>query len=78
MNFQAIQEQMELHGPVVLEDVKDEIFDMVKPADPSKITLQDLISSGQGSTAVSILIELQCFLAYEHRETFAPIQQTLD
>lgn len=44
--FQAIQEQMMTHGAdlVSFEDVKDEIFDMVKPADPTKITLQDIIS----------------------------------
>ena len=42
----AIQEQMTQHGqePISFADVKDEIFDMVKPADPLKITLQDLIS----------------------------------
>lgn len=42
---QAIQEQMKLHGqePVSFQDVKDEIFDMVKPCDPLHITLQDLI-----------------------------------
>ena len=32
------------HEPVKFLDVKDEIFDMVKPADPYKITLQDLIN----------------------------------
>lgn len=37
---------MKLHGhePVKFEDVKDEIFDMVKPADPGRITLQDLLN----------------------------------
>lgn len=37
---------MTMHGqePVSFDDVKDEIFDMVKPADPCKITLQDLLS----------------------------------
>lgn len=29
---------------VAFDDVNDEIFDMVRPSDPSKITLQDLIS----------------------------------
>ena len=29
--------------PVQFDDVKNEIFDMVKPADPLRITLQDLI-----------------------------------
>ena len=37
---------MRLHGqePVSFHDVKDEIFDMVKPDDPFKLTLQDLIN----------------------------------
>ena len=44
-SIQAIQEQMKLHGqePISFQDVKDEIFDMVKPKDPLKLTLQDLI-----------------------------------
>ncbi|XP_032882334.1 serine/threonine-protein phosphatase 2A regulatory subunit B'' subunit gamma [Amblyraja radiata] len=68
--FRAIQEQMKLHGqePVSFQDVKDEIFDMVKPKDPYKITLQDLISSGQGDTVSSILIDLNGFWTYENRE----------
>lgn len=43
---QAIQEQMSSHGAEIVhfEDVKDEIFDMVKPADPARITLSDLLS----------------------------------
>lgn len=43
--FKAIQEQMKMHGqePVCFDDVKNEIFDMVKPADPLRITLQDLV-----------------------------------
>ncbi|XP_033208559.1 serine/threonine-protein phosphatase 2A regulatory subunit B'' subunit gamma-like isoform X2 [Belonocnema kinseyi] len=71
--FRAIQEQMTMHGqePVSFQDVKDEIFDMVKPADPCKITLQDLLSCGQGDTMVSILIEFHGFWAYENREAMA-------
>ncbi|GBP79511.1 hypothetical protein EVAR_58522_1 [Eumeta japonica] len=71
--FKAIQEQMVTHGaePVNFEDVKDEIFDMVRPEDPSKITLQDLIRSGHGHTAISILLELHGFWAYENREALA-------
>lgn len=36
---------MKLHGqePVSFDDVKNEIFDMVKPEDPLAITLQDLL-----------------------------------
>jgi len=68
--FRAIQEQMRVHGhePVSFHDIKDEIFDMVKPADPYKITLHDLTSSGQGDTVTSILIDLNGFWAYENRE----------
>uniref|UniRef100_A0A671XL82 Serine/threonine-protein phosphatase 2A regulatory subunit B'' subunit gamma n=1 Tax=Sparus aurata TaxID=8175 RepID=A0A671XL82_SPAAU len=68
--FRAIQEQMKIHGqePVSFQDVKDEIFDMVKPKDPYKITLQDLVNSCQGDTVTSILIDLNGFWTYENRE----------
>ncbi|KAJ8925834.1 hypothetical protein NQ315_009686 [Exocentrus adspersus] len=68
--FRAIQEQMKAHGaePVSFQDVKDELFDMVRPKDPEKITLADLLACGQGDTFISILIEFQGFWAYENRE----------
>ncbi|XP_026750550.2 serine/threonine-protein phosphatase 2A regulatory subunit B'' subunit gamma-like [Galleria mellonella] len=71
--FKAIQEQMVAHGaePVNFDDVKDEIFDMIRPQHPSRITLQDLLHSGHGHTAVSILLELHGFWAYENREALA-------
>lgn len=31
-------------NPVSFQDVKDEMFDMIKPVDPTKITLQDLLN----------------------------------
>lgn len=68
--FRAIQQEMEKHGheEVSLHDVKDEIFDMVKPVDPLHITLPDLINSSQGDTVVNILIDVNGFLTYENRE----------
>nr|GFB24654.1 probable serine/threonine-protein phosphatase 2A regulatory subunit B'' subunit TON2 [Tanacetum cinerariifolium] len=33
-----------------IEDVRDEIWDMVKPADPLRITLSDLLAFKQGGT----------------------------
>lgn len=68
--FRAIQQMMidNNQEPVKFDDVKDEIFDMVKPEHPYKITLQDLIRSGQGGTVVRILIDLNEFWAYENRE----------
>lgn len=41
---------------------------MVKPKDPYKITLQDLVNSCQGDTVTSILIDLNGFWTYENRE----------
>ncbi|XP_045467333.1 serine/threonine-protein phosphatase 2A regulatory subunit B'' subunit gamma-like [Harmonia axyridis] len=68
--FRAIQDQMKAHGaePVSFEDVKDELFDMVRPKDPERITLEDLLACGQGDTFISILIEFHGFWAYENRE----------
>jgi len=77
--FRAIQEQMRNHvsDPVSFYDVKDEIFDMVSPKDPLKITLQDLINSRQGDTVVSILIDLNGFWTYENREVL-PVEPSDD
>nr|XP_023017947.1 serine/threonine-protein phosphatase 2A regulatory subunit B'' subunit gamma-like [Leptinotarsa decemlineata] len=71
--FRAIQDQMKAHGaePVSFQDVKDELFDMVRPKDPQKITLADLLACGQGDTFVSILIEFHGFWAYENREALS-------
>lgn len=68
--FRAIQEEMRQHNqePVAFQDVKDEIFDMVKPADPLRITLADLVRSEQGDTVFSILTDLNGFWSYENRE----------
>ncbi|XP_005112632.1 serine/threonine-protein phosphatase 2A regulatory subunit B'' subunit gamma [Aplysia californica] len=72
--FRAIQEQMKIHGqePIKFQDVKDEIFDMVKPSNPLRLTLNDLIRSGKGDTVVSILIDLNDFWTYENREYLVP------
>ncbi|XP_066254772.1 serine/threonine-protein phosphatase 2A regulatory subunit B'' subunit gamma-like [Euwallacea similis] len=72
--FRAIQDQMKAHGteePVSFSDVKDELFDMVRPKNPESITLADLLSCGQGDTFVSILIDFHGFWAYEHREAIS-------
>lgn len=71
--YRDIQEQMKLHGqdPVGFEDVKDEIFDMVKPEQPCRITLRDLVRCGKGGTVVSILIDANEFWAYDNREALA-------
>ena len=71
--FRAIQQGMEKHGHelVNVADVKDEIFDMIKPSNPLWITLQDLISSSQGDTVINILIDVNGFVKYDNRELLA-------
>ena len=51
-----------------IEDVRDEIWDMVKPTDPLKITLQDLLVCKQGGTVASMLIDVRGFWAHDNRE----------
>jgi len=55
--------------PVNVEDVKDEIFDMIKPKLPMCIQLEDLLNSQQGHTVVSMLIDAKAFWMYDNRET---------
>jgi len=78
--FRDIIKQMERlnQDPVKFEDVKDEIFDMVRPRDPLRIRLQDLVSCGQGETVVSILIDLNGFWTYENRENLVSGNSTID
>lgn len=49
--------------------MQDEIFDMVKPEDPSFITLTDILRSGTGHTVVSMLIDTNGFWTYDNRES---------
>ena len=42
---------------------------MIKPVDPYKITLVDLINSGHGETVTNILIDLNSFWTHENRES---------
>ncbi|GAV01592.1 hypothetical protein RvY_12280 [Ramazzottius varieornatus] len=51
-----------------LNDVVAEIFDMVATKDYGWITLGELVASGLGGTVVGLLIDKDCFLAYEFRE----------
>ncbi|KAG7262347.1 hypothetical protein CRUP_034329 [Coryphaenoides rupestris] len=72
-NGMLSKEELSRYGTATLTSVlertkQDEIFDMVKPKDPYKITLQDLVNSCQGDTVTSILIDLNGFWTYENRE----------
>ena len=71
-NAQTTKQMEKLNqDPVKFEDVKDEIFDMVRPKDSLRITLEDMVNCGNGDTVVSILIDLNGFWTYENREVLA-------
>ena len=52
------------------QDVKDEIFDMVKPSDRNLITLKDLVDCKVGDTVVGMLSDMLAFWQYDRREQF--------
>uniref|UniRef100_A0A915KQ75 Serine/threonine-protein phosphatase 2A regulatory subunit B'' subunit gamma n=1 Tax=Romanomermis culicivorax TaxID=13658 RepID=A0A915KQ75_ROMCU len=75
--FRSIRKALEEQDqpPVSFEDIKDEIFDMVKPENQLRITLKDLTKSQQGGTIVGILIDINGFWTYENRECLATESQ---
>ncbi|VVC26774.1 Hypothetical protein CINCED_3A005191 [Cinara cedri] len=66
----------EQQSMISLEDIKDEIFDMIKPKDPMKITLKDVIHSKMGHTLINILIDINGFWSYEFRESITANHKT--
>ena len=50
-------------------DVRDEIFDMVKPETPGRITLEDLKRCGCAHTVIEILCDHTGFWKYDNRES---------
>ena len=48
---------------------QDEIYDMVHPADPLKITFEDLTASKMGATVLFMLVDANGFWQYDHRES---------
>ncbi|CAL8088430.1 unnamed protein product [Orchesella dallaii] len=69
--YKDVEQYMQKHTPESVKfcDIKDEIFDMVKPKDPMKITLQDLMECGSGHTVIHILTDFNGFWIYETRES---------
>lgn len=54
-------------------DLKDEIFDMVKPKCPNKITIQDMIdqttNDSKATCVCGLLVDASCLSDYEQRES---------
>ena len=69
--FRAVVEKFDELGEeasCTIEDVKDEIFDMVKPVDRALITLRDLEHCKVGDTVVGMLTDMHAFWQYDRRE----------
>lgn len=68
--YKHVQQRMRAAelDPVSFLDVKDEIFDMVHPRDPYRVTLDDLVRSGCGATVVQMLVDVDGFVQYDRRE----------
>jgi len=69
--FRAVIDKFEEIGEepnCTVEDVTDEIFDMVKPADAHAITLKDLLECKVGETIVGMLTDVNAFWQYDRRE----------
>ena len=63
--WQADPENYELN----VLDVRDEIFDMVKPATPGRITLDDLRRCGCADVVIEIMCDHTGFWKYDNRES---------
>ncbi|CAL9085781.1 unnamed protein product [Musa textilis] len=61
-----------------IEDVRDEIWDMVKPVDPLRITLSDLLACKQGGTVAGMLMDVCGFWAHDNRENLLQEEEELE
>ena len=73
--FKAVHNKMlelghDVHAIIIEDVVQNEIFDMVKPKDPYRITIKDLLNSKCAQTVFSILIDVNLFWRYDNRETW--------
>lgn len=72
--FRAVHEKMmelghDVHAIKIEDVVRNEIFDMVKPEQPDRITIEDLIRCKCAHTVFSILIDVNGFWKYDNRES---------
>lgn len=55
-------------GEYKIDDIKDEIWDMIKPKNPNYITLQDVLASPYSDTVLSLLIDAKAFYLHDQKE----------
>ncbi|XP_065004752.1 probable serine/threonine-protein phosphatase 2A regulatory subunit B'' subunit TON2 isoform X1 [Musa acuminata AAA Group] len=66
------------HCDLCIEDVRDEIWDMVKPVDPLRITLADLLACKQGGTVAGMFMDVCGFWAHDNRENLLQEEEELE
>lgn len=69
--FRAVKEKMEKMGSEALnarDIVANEIFDMIDPAEPLKITMEDARRSQCAGALISMLTDVKGFWQYDNRE----------
>jgi serine/threonine-protein phosphatase 2A regulatory subunit B'' len=71
MFFRSIIDKLQEKGKsdFHVEDIKDEMFDMAKPKLSNVITLQDIISCGQGEIIIANMIDAKAFFEYDQRDS---------
>ena len=57
---------------------QDEIYDMVSPVDPLCITFEDLQRSKMGPTVLFMLVDVNGFWQYDHRESLMQQKEAED
>ncbi|MCQ2820314.1 MAG: hypothetical protein MJ252_23860 [archaeon] len=55
-------------GEYRIDDIKDELWDMIKPKNPNYITLQDVLNSPYSDLVLSLLIDAKAFYMHDQKE----------
>ena len=55
-------------GEYRIDDIKDEIWDMIKPKNPNYITLEDVLKSSYRDLVLSLLIDAKAFYQHDQKE----------
>jgi len=55
-------------GGYKIDDIKDEIWDMIKPKNQNYITLQDILGSSYGDSVLSLLFDAKSFYLHDQKE----------
>ncbi|GMT33102.1 hypothetical protein PFISCL1PPCAC_24399 [Pristionchus fissidentatus] len=67
-SLMAIVQERAAHIEAKIDDVADEVFDICKPVDPTRITIKDVLECGKGATVMGMITNLDDYITYETRE----------